>query len=203
MTSEGWGGRPAWRSHFPKRMRPTPADALAGVDLLRDIRAAFVGVAGMSQGGGIAALAAVQSPHVRFVAAGSVSGITTAAQNDNVVRNFLLARGGSRALLDSVMVLRRRVDAFHRTRLGREELEADLAAFPPRDYFMDWWLPTPPLERYDADVVADRPRVVVGPTVDRRAPRRRAAHRRRSPTARSLVRPATAWPLRARMKHER
>jgi pimeloyl-ACP methyl ester carboxylesterase len=52
------------------------------------------------------------------------------------------------------MSLRQRVDAFHRTGEGREALERDLAAFPRREWFMDWWLPTSPLERYDADVVA-------------------------------------------------
>ena len=107
----------------------------------------------MSQGGSIAALAATESPHVRFVAAGSVSGISAAAQNDHVVRTFLPARGGSQALLDSVMALRRRVEEFHRTGRNREALERDLAAFPRPDYFMDWWLPVPPLERYDEDVM--------------------------------------------------
>jgi pimeloyl-ACP methyl ester carboxylesterase len=137
--------------------RSYAADALAGVALLQnrgDVQRDRIGVAGMSQGGGIAALAAVMSPDVRFIVAGSVSGISTAEQNDNVVRNFLPARGGSPELLDSVMTLRRRLDAFHRTGEGRAALERDLAAFPRREWFMDWWLPAPPIERYDADVVA-------------------------------------------------
>lgn len=71
-------------------------DALAGAELMRshpDVDARRVGIAGFSQGGWLAALAADRDPEVGFVVAYSASGFSPADQNAWLYGNMLAIRG--------------------------------------------------------------------------------------------------------------
>jgi uncharacterized protein len=71
-------------------------DALAGAELMRahpDVDARRVGIAGFSQGGWLAALAADRDPEVAFVVAYSASGFSPADQNAWLYGNMLAIRG--------------------------------------------------------------------------------------------------------------
>lgn len=86
------------------------SDALAGVAVLRarpDVDPARVGLAGLSQGGWIAPLAAARSPHVAFVIDVSGATVSYAEQSFHEMGNTARQAGLSEAAVAEVLALNR------------------------------------------------------------------------------------------------
>lgn len=91
------------------------ADALAGVEALRartDVDSARVGLAGLSQGGWIAPLAAARSGHVAFVVDVSGAGVSYAEQSFHEMGNTARKAGLDEAGVREVLALNRAAGAY-------------------------------------------------------------------------------------------
>jgi pimeloyl-ACP methyl ester carboxylesterase len=124
-------------------------DALAGVALLRatrGIRADAIGVAGHSQGGWIAPLAATLSGDVAFVVATAASGLGPMAQSLYHNANEMRAAGFAPEAVERAQALRERL--YQRVRTGKfdADFERDLAAVTDEPWFAASQLPTPPMD---------------------------------------------------------
>ena len=123
-------------------------DALAGVTALQglpDIRADRIGVAGHSQGGWIAPLAATLSNDVAFVIATAASGLGPMDQSLHHNANTMRAAGFAQGDIDAAQALRARL--YDGVRAGRfaTELERDLTTASTQPWFTASALPTPRL----------------------------------------------------------
>jgi pimeloyl-ACP methyl ester carboxylesterase len=122
-------------------------DALAGLRALRsrkEIDARRIGVAGHSQGGWIAPLAATQSRDVAFVVATSPSGINPMEQSVFHTSNLLRRAGYSEEVVERAAALRNRL--YERARKGAwdAKLPADLERASKEPWFEISALPSPP-----------------------------------------------------------
>ena len=104
-------------------------DGIAGVKLLKaraDIRPRQIGVWGLSQGGWLGPLAAVQSRDVAFVIAVSGPGVSPGEQMIFYYVSQLRAKGLSEPQIEEASTLRRRVWHYLATGAGYDETKAAL-----------------------------------------------------------------------------
>jgi pimeloyl-ACP methyl ester carboxylesterase len=123
-------------------------DALAGLRALQaldGIRDDLIGVAGHSQGGWIAPLAATMSNDVAFVVATSASGLDPMSQSLFHNANEMRAAGFSDEDVAQAQSLRKRM--YRRVESGKldDDFEKDLQTASTQRWFAASQLPTPPI----------------------------------------------------------
>lgn len=128
-------------------------DAVAAAQFLMqrpDIRHDRLGVAGFSQGGYVAPLAAARYGHFAFVIVGAAPGVTPQEQNDFAVGNDLRRAEVPATQVARLLDLRRRVAAYQRTGGPDSTLDADLRDAAASPGFRRALLPAPPVPRASA-----------------------------------------------------
>lgn len=127
-TGESVGGNP--RDPYPE----LAADAMAAVDLLRhhpSIDPDRIGLWGASEGGWTAPLAASMNPDsIAFLVVVSGGGAAYEDEQLYSIRTHLEERGVDSAGIDQALDLRRRINDYYRSGVGREELLASIGLAP-------------------------------------------------------------------------
>lgn len=106
-------------------------DAIAAVQMLKaraDIEAAKIGVAGHSQGGWIAPLAASRSKNVAFIIASAAAAVTPAEQSIYHRAGVMRREGMTEAEIEAATKLREKLYELNRKILANEPFQSDRAA---------------------------------------------------------------------------
>ncbi len=142
-------------------------DLLAGVALAKErgnVDAQRIGVAGLSQGGWIAPLAASLSTDIAFVIVESASGVPADEQDLFVQSNVLRDKGIAEQDVSKIIALRSALFGYYRSGEGKSILESQLEAAADEPWYDKGNFPALPLpepgvhtqrtfNRFDIDVV--------------------------------------------------
>jgi len=119
-------------------------DGLAGVSFLRsrpEIDPTHVGIAGISQGGWLAPLAASMSHDVAFVVSISGPGVSPARQMDYAAEYTLRTAGRSRSDIEKALGVRAMVNEYYRGRVSQSEAARSIASIRNEPWFGQVYLP--------------------------------------------------------------
>jgi len=120
-------------------------DAVAAIDYLcsrSEVDGERVGLYGISQGGWIAPIAAIQRPQVACQVIVSGCGVSPAQQMDYGASYTLRAAGYSEDIVARALALRGRVNEYYRGHLSSEVIHADLDQVRTEPWVQSAYLPT-------------------------------------------------------------
>ena len=123
------------------RLAADLTDAVAAVRRCAEVDPRRIALWGISQGGWLVVMSAVESPAVVGLIVVSGTPVTPAEQMNHAVKEILTRRGYGRDVVKNALDLRAGIEAFAMGRLAREDLEPRLDGARAEPWFKDAWIP--------------------------------------------------------------